>query len=93
MGSLGLGGAGNINPEKDFPSMFEPIHGSAPDIAGLNIANPFAPRRNNANYRIIQHIFYIAADVYFPQKKELFLFLDREVKMIIFLQRKQDPLY
>lgn len=41
MGSLGLGGAGNINPEKDFPSMFEPIHGSAPDIAGLNIANPF----------------------------------------------------
>ena len=40
MGSLGLGGAGNINPEKDFPSMFEPIHGSAPDIAGQNIANP-----------------------------------------------------
>lgn len=40
MGSLGLGGAGNINPEKDFPSMFEPIHGSAPDIAGENIANP-----------------------------------------------------
>lgn len=41
MGSLGLGGSGNINPEKDFPSMFEPIHGSAPDIAGQNIANPF----------------------------------------------------
>ncbi len=41
MGSLGLGGAGNVNPEKDFPSMFEPIHGSAPDIAGKNIANPF----------------------------------------------------
>lgn len=40
MGSLGLGGSGNINPEKDFPSMFEPIHGSAPDIAGHNIANP-----------------------------------------------------
>lgn len=40
MGSLGLGGAGNINPERDFPSMFEPIHGSAPDIAGQNIANP-----------------------------------------------------
>jgi len=40
MGSLGLGGSGNINPEKDFPSMFEPIHGSAPDIAGQNIANP-----------------------------------------------------
>ena len=40
MGSLGLGGSGNINPEKDFPSMFEPIHGSAPDIAGQGIANP-----------------------------------------------------
>jgi len=41
MGSLGLGGSGNINPEKNYPSMFEPIHGSAPDIAGKNIANPF----------------------------------------------------
>lgn len=40
MGSLGLGGSGNINPENDFPSMFEPIHGSAPDIAGRNMANP-----------------------------------------------------
>ncbi|GGZ73654.1 tartrate dehydrogenase [Algibacter mikhailovii] len=41
MGSLGLGGSGNVNPEKEFPSMFEPIHGSAPDIAGNNIANPY----------------------------------------------------
>jgi len=41
MGSLGLGGSGNINPEKEFPSMFEPIHGSAPDIAGQNISNPY----------------------------------------------------
>jgi len=40
MGSLGLGPSGNINPEKEFPSMFEPIHGSAPDIAGQGIANP-----------------------------------------------------
>ena len=40
MGSLGLGGSGNLNPEKEFPSMFEPIHGSAPDIAGKGIANP-----------------------------------------------------
>jgi tartrate dehydrogenase/decarboxylase / D-malate dehydrogenase len=40
MGSLGLGGSGNINPERKFPSMFEPIHGSAPDIAGQDIANP-----------------------------------------------------
>ena len=40
MGSLGLGPSGNINPEKKYPSMFEPIHGSAPDIAGKGIANP-----------------------------------------------------
>jgi tartrate dehydrogenase/decarboxylase/D-malate dehydrogenase len=40
MGSLGLGPSGNINPEKEFPSMFEPIHGSAPDIAGQGLANP-----------------------------------------------------
>ena len=40
MGSLGLGPSGNINPEKQYPSMFEPIHGSAPDIAGKGIANP-----------------------------------------------------
>ncbi len=40
MGSLGLGPSGNINPEREFPSMFEPIHGSAPDIAGRGIANP-----------------------------------------------------
>ena len=40
MGSLGLGASGNINPERRYPSMFEPIHGSAPDIAGRGIANP-----------------------------------------------------
>jgi tartrate dehydrogenase/decarboxylase/D-malate dehydrogenase len=40
MGSLGLGPSGNINPDRKYPSMFEPIHGSAPDIAGRGIANP-----------------------------------------------------
>ncbi len=40
MGSLGLGPSGNINPERTYPSMFEPIHGSAPDIAGTGKANP-----------------------------------------------------
>jgi tartrate dehydrogenase/decarboxylase / D-malate dehydrogenase len=39
-GSLGIAPGGNINPERRFPSMFEPIHGSAPDIAGKGIANP-----------------------------------------------------
>jgi len=41
-GSLGVGPGGNINPDKTTPSMFEPIHGSAPDIAGKGIANPVA---------------------------------------------------
>lgn len=41
-GSLGLAPSANINPAKDFPSMFEPVHGSAPDIAGRGIANPVA---------------------------------------------------
>jgi len=41
-GGLGFAPGGNINPEKAFPSMFEPIHGSAPDIAGQGIANPIA---------------------------------------------------
>ena len=39
-GSIGLAPSGNINPEREFPSMFEPVHGSAPDIAGRGIANP-----------------------------------------------------
>ncbi|NLN19019.1 MAG: tartrate dehydrogenase [Firmicutes bacterium] len=39
-GSIGLAPSGNINPEKQYPSMFEPVHGSAPDIAGQGIANP-----------------------------------------------------
>jgi len=41
-GSLGLGPTANLNPEKRFPSMFEPIHGSAFDITGKGVANPIA---------------------------------------------------
>ena len=41
-GSIGIAPGGNINPEKEYPSMFEPVHGSAPDIAGKGIANPIA---------------------------------------------------
>lgn len=41
-GSVGLASSANINPERTFPSMFEPVHGSAPDIAGKGIANPLA---------------------------------------------------
>ena len=41
-GGMGLAAGANLNPERKFPSMFEPIHGSAPDIAGQGIANPLA---------------------------------------------------
>ena len=39
-GSIGIAASANINPEREHPSMFEPVHGSAPDIAGQGIANP-----------------------------------------------------
>jgi len=39
-GSIGIAPSANLNPEKEYPSMFEPVHGSAPDIAGRGIANP-----------------------------------------------------
>src|SRR6266513_1612093 len=39
-GTIGIAPSGNINPERKFPSLFEPVHGSAPDIYGKGIANP-----------------------------------------------------
>jgi tartrate dehydrogenase/decarboxylase/D-malate dehydrogenase len=47
-GSLGLTPSANINPQRTYPSLFEPVHGSAPDIAGKNIANPVAAIRSAA---------------------------------------------
>jgi tartrate dehydrogenase/decarboxylase/D-malate dehydrogenase len=41
-GTIGLAPSSNLNPERNFPSLFEPVHGSAPDIYGKNIANPVA---------------------------------------------------
>ena len=41
-GGMGLAAGANLNPERTYPSMFEPIHGSAPDIAGKGLANPLA---------------------------------------------------
>src|SRR5438046_3661548 len=52
-GSIGLAPGGNINPEKEYPSMFEPVHGSAPDIAGRGIANPTA--RHWAGAMMLEH--------------------------------------
>ncbi len=42
IGGMGLAPSANLNPERQFPSLFEPVHGSAPDIAGKGIANPIA---------------------------------------------------
>ena len=41
-GTIGIAPSANLNPERKFPSLFEPVHGSAPDIYGQNIANPVA---------------------------------------------------
>jgi tartrate dehydrogenase/decarboxylase / D-malate dehydrogenase len=41
-GTIGIAPSANLNPDRSFPSLFEPVHGSAPDIYGRNIANPIA---------------------------------------------------
>ncbi|MCX5817293.1 MAG: tartrate dehydrogenase [Proteobacteria bacterium] len=55
-GSLGVAPSGNLNPERDFPSMFEPVHGSAPDIAGKGIANPIGQIWSGA--MMLDHLGY-----------------------------------
>jgi tartrate dehydrogenase/decarboxylase/D-malate dehydrogenase len=58
-GSMGLAASGNINPEREHPSMFEPVHGSAPDIAGRGIANPLAAILSAA--MLLEHLDQIPA--------------------------------
>ncbi|MEK7246128.1 MAG: tartrate dehydrogenase [Pseudomonadota bacterium] len=53
-GSIGLAPAGNINPEREYPSMFEPVHGSAPDIAGKGLANPIGEIASGA--MMLEHL-------------------------------------
>jgi tartrate dehydrogenase/decarboxylase/D-malate dehydrogenase len=53
-GSMGLAPSGNINPEREYPSMFEPVHGSAPDIVGKGIANPIAQIESGA--MMLEHL-------------------------------------
>ena len=55
-GTIGIAPGANINPEKDFPSMFEPVHGSAPDIAGKGIANPIGQIWSAA--MMLEHLGY-----------------------------------
>jgi tartrate dehydrogenase/decarboxylase / D-malate dehydrogenase len=58
-GSLGVAPGGNLNPERTTPSMFEPIHGSAPDIAGKGVANPVAAIWAGA--MMLQHLGQVGA--------------------------------
>ncbi len=58
-GTIGIAASGNINPTKEFPSIFEPVHGSAPDIAGKRIANPLATIWSGA--MMLEHLGQTAA--------------------------------
>ncbi len=61
-GTIGIAPSANINPERTFPSMFEPVHGSAPDIAGKGIANPIAAIWSAA--MMLEHLGYpLASDL------------------------------
>ena len=53
-GSIGIAPSGNLNPEREYPSMFEPVHGSAPDIAGHGIANPIGAIWSGA--QMLEHL-------------------------------------
>ncbi|KAI5919208.1 hypothetical protein F4810DRAFT_688207 [Camillea tinctor] len=58
-GTIGIAPSGNINPDRTFPSLFEPVHGSAPDIAGKGIANPVGMIW--AGQMMLQHFGYFDA--------------------------------
>ena len=58
-GTIGIAPSANINPERKFPSLFEPVHGSAPDIAGKGIANPIGQIWSGA--MMLDHLGYAAA--------------------------------
>src|SRR5258705_12509283 len=62
-GTIGIAPSGNINPERTAPSIFEPVHGSAPDIAGKRIANPIGAIWSGA--LMLEHLGHAeaAADV------------------------------
>ena len=59
VGSLGLAASANLNPERAYPSLFEPVHGSAPDIAGTGAANPLAQITSGA--MMLEHLGLPAA--------------------------------
>jgi tartrate dehydrogenase/decarboxylase/D-malate dehydrogenase len=58
-GTIGIAPSANLNPEREFPSMFEPVHGSAPDIAGQGVANPIGQIWSGA--MMLEHLGEAAA--------------------------------
>jgi tartrate dehydrogenase/decarboxylase / D-malate dehydrogenase len=58
-GTIGIAPSANLNPEREFPSMFEPVHGSAPDIFGRNIANPIGQIWSGA--MMLEHLGHVEA--------------------------------
>jgi tartrate dehydrogenase/decarboxylase/D-malate dehydrogenase len=58
-GTIGIAPSGNINPEREHPSLFEPVHGSAPDIAGKGIANPIGQIWSGA--LMLEHLGHVDA--------------------------------
>jgi tartrate dehydrogenase/decarboxylase/D-malate dehydrogenase len=56
VGTIGIAPSANLNPEREFPSMFEPVHGSAPDIAGKGISNPIGQIWSGA--MMLEHLGY-----------------------------------
>ena len=58
-GTIGIAPSANINPERNFPSLFEPVHGSAPDIYGKKVANPIGQIWSGA--MLLEHLGYVQA--------------------------------
>ncbi|HKS81703.1 MAG TPA: tartrate dehydrogenase [Candidatus Acidoferrales bacterium] len=78
-GSIGMAPSANLNPEREFPSMFEPVHGSAPDIAGMGIANPIGQIGSGA--MMLRHLGEVeAADA-----------VERAIASVLALSRRRTP--
>jgi tartrate dehydrogenase/decarboxylase / D-malate dehydrogenase len=76
-GTIAIAPGGNINPEREFPSMFEPVHGSAPDIAGQGIANPIGQIWSGA--MMLEHLGHAEAAAAIVRAIEV-LFAETDVR-------------
>jgi tartrate dehydrogenase/decarboxylase/D-malate dehydrogenase len=70
-GTIGIAPSGNINPEREYPSVFEPVHGSAPDIYGRKIANPIGQIWSGA--MLLEHLGHKEAGAAIVKAIELVL--------------------